>query len=372
MVFCFDIRLIYIYWLEIPSLIFYQFDKVMLGKINGFISEFQIFFPFIDMSQTSSFKSPSRTSSRTSSRLSQTSPRQTQRSPIKSPQKKKYSQKELEEIEELKTKPTQELMKMKRIAIEKLDFDLSGRIQEAMNQKTTDNTSEIIDKFSKILMDNIKQAVANYRDNVKDIEDDALNREIKIRKETEDNASKLQSAHMKQDIDLNVEYQVETLRNEKRENAEVSLLKRQAMASAKSDDIETANNFKKQAEELQEKIVAKRQKEIDLKFSKRQSQLEEKQKFDFDLLSSRLKNYLDQSDLMKNKALEDENSKIAVYTRHCLEMTTRNASKELSNKTSSREKQLKDSLSKITISYLKQENLDFVVDLLMGVHSPSK
>ena len=290
--------------------------------------------------------------------------------------------------EELNQLKISDLYEIKLNAIEKMNFALTERILNLLSVKSNDSSERLFKKYSSIISTSIEKANADYQNKIKDLQEDRLLQEINLRKRIQKSIETIHQTYLEINIKLNIEYQVFQMKNEKRVGANVTKLQNLAKASARANDIKTANNYLAQAQQIQNQEAAERQKNYEKTFKIQRKIQEDKQKQDFEILSTKLKAQLEQYDINLKQQINDERTKLGASIRHLLDQKSREGCHELSEEinaaasaknqspkskilraSKSQEKEFKDKLTKFTISMLTKNELSFIADQLKGLSS---
>lgn len=263
--------------------------------------------------------------------------------------------------DDLPSKNYQELRQLKKAAVEEMDFDKSNSLQRYIDLKTLDNSDQVLSNFKQYLHDTISDCFNNYDSCLDDVNDEAEERELIIRQETQRVLESMEKRHVKEITDLETERSISVLREENRTSAEYKRTSAQAKRLAAADDVIAAKALKAKAEELNKQQQEQRIDEENKKFDKLLQKLNQQQKNELIVLQTKLCTSLSDAEEMHQQEIKSLQKKVGVFIRHILQKSIVEASKQLKKK--EMRNKVGNELTKYVTSMLRQENKEFFLEV---------
>ncbi|OHT08184.1 hypothetical protein TRFO_23398 [Tritrichomonas foetus] len=277
------------------------------------------------------------------------------------------SKEEAKKIEEIESKypdvtnaDIKVLRQMKKAAIEAFDYDQSQDIQIYIDLSTKDNTAKVISAFQDWLREGILDAIGNYESNKVEVDQEAEDKELHIREDTNTVFEAMKKRHLEEITDVETQRRIAYLREENRESSEVKHLLNQSKKLATNDDVTGAKQFKKRAEAQRDDDREARKYAVDAKYDKLLEQTKQKQRAELDILQARLESLLSEAQTIHDEEIKAQQKKVTVFIHYSLQKAITEGNKQLVKK--EQMPQVTTALKKYVRTLLKEQRKEYFID----------
>jgi hypothetical protein len=233
---------------------------------------------------------------------------------------------------ELESKRIEELRLIKKEAILKYDYDKSDDVQRYIDSLMSDNTDKVLQAFKQWLGDGVQQALHKYDLNLLEVDEEAEDRELKIRQECELVFRDMQKRHIDELTAIETEREIARLRERSRESADVKSLLDASQRLATVDDVKGAKSLKSEADALKDQQYHQRMEVINGKFDRLIKQAIRKQSSELEGLQRKLDALLEEAESIHESEKIDQQKKAGVYIRFSLHKAITDAAFQLEKK----------------------------------------
>lgn len=240
------------------------------------------------------------------------------------------------DISKLNQLQTEELRKMKSVAINLYLYDISDKAQKIINKRNKDNFGTVIKQEKEWLAEGIYQVLGNFDSNLIELNQEYDQKELEIREIADKVFEKMKKRHIKEIQDLKLSQKTEQLAEENRQSnnsyGEVILQLSQSKKLAAVDQVQEAKATMKGAIELSKKLSEDNLQTIEKKYQTLLNQLKTRQLEELNNFQENLASSLNANQVKREKDIDALEKSVSVAIQSSLQKAVYDATNSLKSK----------------------------------------